>query len=390
MAFLRIRHRGKRRYFYIVENRRRGGTVRQKTLEFLGHEPGQKRIARALEYWGIRKPKKMAVTKPRKRMLTVHPLGAVSIPALEGRVRFMALSDCPPCQVAVRGFPRHCLQCRAAVEADLLAEHGYRWGRPFCVKCFTPVVDDYEAVRRGLYTGPSLSLFPDGKEWKDVPIPRWVKRSPKEMGMGAQWPESGDAWKQWHADGLAFVLMSGRMPPWLFTERLTRDGNRVLQAMKVPDDLPWATRLAGYLLAGVGGEYLLKSLYLKAGYSLRNPTRPGKQTLAKRDTPEARWFNPYRSASFETLLRDHNLALLSDDWRRYLPMGLTMWWRNEPGHAPVAGSADWGGGYLALGASLRLIHDQLLKDADDAHVKAIQSVLAETKQIHFGAAPAGG
>ena len=59
MAFLRMRVRGKRRYFYIVENRRRGGQVRQKVLEFLGHEPSQKRLRKAAEYWAVKaKPEK--------------------------------------------------------------------------------------------------------------------------------------------------------------------------------------------------------------------------------------------------------------------------------------------------------------------------------------------
>ena len=54
MAFLRIRPRGKRRYYYIVENKRRGGQVRQKILEFLGHEPDLVRLKRALRYWGVK------------------------------------------------------------------------------------------------------------------------------------------------------------------------------------------------------------------------------------------------------------------------------------------------------------------------------------------------
>jgi hypothetical protein len=51
MAFLRIKRRGERQYFYIVESRRRGATVRQKTLEFLGDKPDSNRLKRALEYW---------------------------------------------------------------------------------------------------------------------------------------------------------------------------------------------------------------------------------------------------------------------------------------------------------------------------------------------------
>ena len=57
MAFLRIKSRGERRYYYIVESRRRGLTVRQRTLEFLGDSPDKKRLKKALVYWGVkRKP----------------------------------------------------------------------------------------------------------------------------------------------------------------------------------------------------------------------------------------------------------------------------------------------------------------------------------------------
>ena len=63
MAFLRVRVRpalregGERRYYYIVENRRRSGTVRQKTLEYLGRDPDPKRLKSALVYWGVKKRK---------------------------------------------------------------------------------------------------------------------------------------------------------------------------------------------------------------------------------------------------------------------------------------------------------------------------------------------
>ncbi len=177
--------------------------------------------------------------------------------------------------------------------------------------------------------------------------------------------------------------MGQAVASWLFSEPLTSDGTRVLKAMSVrPDDLPWGIRLAGYLLAGVGGEYLLKARYLQMGYSLRSPDDKGKP-LAKRDTPEARWYNPYRSVSFETILSDHNLRLICTDPAMYKPMGLAMWWRNQPGHTPTAGAADWGGAYVALGATLKRLHDELLNDSGDAHEAEIKKIIAETKPIHL-------
>jgi len=62
MAFLRIKSRGIRRYYYIVENRRRGAKVQQKILEYLGHRPDPARLKKAMEYWQVgtkrRKPGK--------------------------------------------------------------------------------------------------------------------------------------------------------------------------------------------------------------------------------------------------------------------------------------------------------------------------------------------
>ena len=58
MAFLRVRSRGKKRYYYIVANRRRGGIVRQKIVEYLGESPHPKRLKRALDYWGVRSAKR--------------------------------------------------------------------------------------------------------------------------------------------------------------------------------------------------------------------------------------------------------------------------------------------------------------------------------------------
>ena len=57
MAFMRIKKMGNGRYFYIVENRRRGDKVRQKVLEYLGRDPNPARLRRALRYWGVKKSK---------------------------------------------------------------------------------------------------------------------------------------------------------------------------------------------------------------------------------------------------------------------------------------------------------------------------------------------
>jgi hypothetical protein len=316
-------------------------------------------------------------------MLKVHPLGAQPVAALVGRVVSVPLQDCARCFKTTQQYKNKCIgqNCGSTVLADLLTEHGHG-GRVYCVKCFTPVVDGYEMVQRRLYSGPSLDLWP-GPVWKDVPIPTWVRRHPREMMQGAGWPEHSDeAWQDWHTAGLQFVLMSGRVPTRMFTEPPTRDGERVLKIMldAQPDDAPWAIRLATYLLAGVGGEYLLKALYLKAGVSLRCP--PENKSLAKRNTPEARQYNPYRSVSFKTMLRDDNLLLISSDPELYKWMAYAMRWRDQTAHSPTAGDYNWNGGLMALGATMKRVHDDLLKGAGDAHELVIQKILEETKPIY--------
>jgi len=384
MAFLRKRRIGGGTYLYIIETRRSSGKVRHKILEYLGRNPPSEKVAKALEYWGIRKPKQVVAANPPLRMLKVHPLDAQPLAALAGRVVSIPLKDCPRCARAVKQY-KGCIGQNCGSTTDLLTEHGHG-GRLYCVRCFTPVVNDYEMVQRRVYSGPSLDLFP-GKDWKDVPIPRWVRRSPREMMEGAHWPEqSEDAWQEWHAAGLRFVLMSGRVPTKIFADPPTRDGSVILKIMDVGDDAPWATRLAGYLLAGVGGEYLVKALYLKAGFSLRCP--PQNQRLARKNTPEARKYNPYRSVSFKTMLRDDNLLLISDDPETYRWMGLAMRWRDQPAHSPTAGGYDWGGGIAALGATMRRVHEELLTGSDDDHLVEIKKIIADTKPIHLSVAGA--
>jgi len=54
MAFVRTVRRGKRTYYYVVKSVRRGDTVRQKVLQYLG-EPDAATLKRACEYWGVKK-----------------------------------------------------------------------------------------------------------------------------------------------------------------------------------------------------------------------------------------------------------------------------------------------------------------------------------------------
>jgi hypothetical protein len=206
------------------------------------------------------------------------------------------------------------------------------------------------------------------------------------MGMTAQWP--GD-WKAWHTHGLEWIMMSGRVSPGLFTDPLTADGTRILAAFPERDNkVPWAHHIAGYLLAGVATEILLKGLYLKSGYSIRKPS--GEKPLAKLNTPEEKRFNPYHSASFSMLLRDHNLLLICPDPTPYRHLTVARWWRDDAAHTAVTGTGDAGVHLLFLGIALRMLHAALLKGANETHEQTIQKILTETKPIYFGAKTAGG
>ena len=66
MAYLRKRKIAGGTYVYIVESRRAGGRVRQKTLEYLGRNPDRERLKKALEYWQVGKDRKKK-KGPRKR-----------------------------------------------------------------------------------------------------------------------------------------------------------------------------------------------------------------------------------------------------------------------------------------------------------------------------------
>jgi hypothetical protein len=58
MAYLRRVKQGERVYFYIMRSVRQGKKVIPKILEYLGRDPDPKRLKKAMEYWGVKKPGK--------------------------------------------------------------------------------------------------------------------------------------------------------------------------------------------------------------------------------------------------------------------------------------------------------------------------------------------
>ena len=55
MAYLRIKDG---RYYYILKSVRQGSKVTSKVLEYLGANPDEKRLKRALRYWGVKAKRK--------------------------------------------------------------------------------------------------------------------------------------------------------------------------------------------------------------------------------------------------------------------------------------------------------------------------------------------
>jgi len=343
------------------------GKVRHKILEYLGRNPSSERVARAQEYWGITKPKPAVAAKPPVKMLEVHPLGKLPVAALVARVLSVPLEKCELCARAVQQYNGKCIgyNCGSTVVPDLLTKHA-DGGRVYCARCFTPEVDDYEAVQRGKADGS---------------IPGWVRGTPKELTMISQWPED---WRNWHTHGLEWLLMSDVITTKLFTEPSPAWANQVLQAFPGRVEVPWAHWVAGYLLAGVGAEILLKGLYLKQGISVRSPNDPEREPLAPLGSPQAGRFNRYKSASFQTLLRIENLALIGDTEAKYRALLIAKRWRDNTAHTAVAATGDAGVHQVMVGVALGSLHAALLKDADEGHARAIQKILTDTKPIHLG------
>lgn len=230
--------------------------------------------------------------------------------------------------------------------------------------------------------------MPDGAEAADLPgwwkkeaarkEKRGEKHDPREADIIAQWPEK---WTAYHIHGLECIAMSGRISSTLFTIDPGHRVEPILEAFPSRDpSTPWIYFVAGQLLAGVGAEILLKGVYMKAGYSLRNPDNPRKEPLARLG-PDARRFNPRVSASFATLLQDHNLQLLGDEPLAYKPLTVAKWWRNDAAHTAMTSGGEAGVYSIKLGLILRHLHRTLLKDAEPKHLDEVGRILRDQRPI---------
>ena len=207
-------------------------------------------------------------------------------------------------------------------------------------------------------------------------LPRWAKDS-REIGMVAQWPEE---WRVYHEHGVESLVASGRVKPSLFLEVFPKTVAPIMEAFPDRGDTPWFYYIAGRLLAGTGVEILLKGVYLKCGYSIRNPNRRD-EPLARLGSGEDKLNNPRMSASFGTLLRLHNLALI-DGARGFEALIVAKWWRDQAAHAAVSGTGEAGTHLVRLGMALRALHDRLIVEAEEAHVSAVERILRDGRPIY--------
>ncbi len=216
---------------------------------------------------------------------------------------------------------------------------------------------------------------------KPEELPRWAKRERKQRQKGgkefdlkeldkqAQWPED---WRIWHSHGLELVGTSGRVAPSLFLEMPDGTAQQVLGAFRDRGPMEsWVEFVKGRLAVGVGAEVLLKGLFLKRGFSIREPEERDKPIARigfdKRNSPNA-------SASFGTLLRRNNLELLGDP-TAFLPLGVGKWWRDSAAHSAVTTVGDAGVHLLQFGMALRGLNQLLLQDSDPDHRAEIDRML---------------
>ena len=195
--------------------------------------------------------------------------------------------------------------------------------------------------------------------------------------MSAQWSED---WRPYHEHGLESLVASGRVAPAFFLEALPRMADPIMQAFPERRDTPWFYYIAGRLLAGTGVEILLKGLYLKRGYSIRDPY-DRRKPLALRGSEDHKLFNPRFSATFKTLLRPHNLQLI-DGVGNFEALIVAKWWRDEAAHVAVSGTGEAGPHLVRLGMALHALHHGLMSGADDSHASAIDKILREGSPIY--------
>lgn len=225
--------------------------------------------------------------------------------------------------------------------------------------CFTKELEKWEEVRRGK---------------ANREIPKWVEWDVRESEMASDWSED---WKEHHAHGLEWIVVSACVQPKLFIEP-SLPSHEWFPGRN--EDLPWAYCVAARLLAGAGAEIILKGLYLKSGYSIRKPDNP-REPLAELGSSRAKWFNPRVSASFGTLLLDHNLRLVCPNPRAYKPLSVMKRWRDEAAHVPQRAMVDSGVQLVYLGMSLRSVHRELMNSADEAHTQRIDKVLRDSVSL---------
>ena len=138
-------------------------------------------------------------------------------------------------------------------------------------------------------------------------------------------------------------------------------------------EMDWTKCLAGRLVIGIGCEFLLKGLFLKHNFSIREPFQGDKVSLLGSEENENS--NPKRSISFSKLLKEKNLLKISENPRDFRPLKWARDWRNEIGHIPLDTVVVSGIEISALGLAILNLHFRLLHDEDNHHLETIKKIL---------------
>ena len=183
------------------------------------------------------------------------------------------------------------------------------------------------------------------------------------------WTEN---WKEFHIAGLEMLMFSDLINPTHFLPPFPTQVQPGEIFREGKGEMDWTKWLVGRLLIGIGCEILLKGLFLKHNYSIKNHKDIGVYLLGSEDDKKS---NPNFSISFSKLLCEENLIKISANPGNYRPLKWVKDWRNEIGHIPVNATADSGIEYAAIGLSILGLHKNLFDERDKSHFESVKKIL---------------
>ena len=187
------------------------------------------------------------------------------------------------------------------------------------------------------------------------------------------WTEN---WKEFHIAGLEMLMFSNLINPTHFLPPFPSQVQPGALFREGKGEMDWTKWLVGRLLVGIGCEILLKGLFLKHKYSIRNHKGIEVHLLGSVDDNKS---NPNFSIGFSKLLCEVNLIKISANPGNYGPLNLVKDWRNEIGHIPIGATTDSGIEYAAIGLSILELHKNLFDESDESHFESVKKILQSIK-----------